>query len=95
MKSTTVPVTFQHSFTLKGVEGTVPPGTYRLETEEEEIDGLSFVARRRTATFLWLPLAGRGAGSSQGFRVDPKELQEARRRDAAAQPPRPNHQDSA
>ncbi len=95
MNSPTARVTFQHSFTLKGVEGTVPPGTYRLETEEEEIDGLSFVARRRLATFLWLPLAGHGTGSSQSFRVEPKDLQEALRRDSVAPPPRPNHRDGS
>jgi hypothetical protein len=94
MNSPTARVTFQHSFTLKGVEGTVPPGTYRLETEEEEIDGLSFVARRRTATLLWLPLAGHGTRSSQRFRVEPKDLQEALRRDSVAPPPRANHEDS-
>jgi hypothetical protein len=93
MNSTTVRVTFRRSFTVKGLEGTVPPGTYRLETEEEEIDGLSFVALRCLATFLWLPVAGRGAGSSQGVRVDPKDVEEALRRDAIAPPPRPNHQD--
>jgi hypothetical protein len=95
MKSADVRVTFQRSFTLEGVDGTVPPGTYRLDTEEEEIGGPSFAARRRLATFLWLPLAGHGTGSSQRFRVEPKDLQEALWRDSVAPPPRPNHQHGA
>src|SRR5688500_17629793 len=93
MKSATVRITFHRSFTMKGLEGTVPPGTYCLETEEEDIDGLSFVARRCLATFLWLPVTGHGAGSSQCFRVDPKDLEEALRRVAVVPPPHRIHQD--
>ncbi len=82
-RTTAVEVAFRRPFTLKGVDRTVPPGTYRVEVEEEEIEGLSFVAHRRRATYIRLPMAGHGAGSSQTFLVNPKDLEEALERDAA------------
>src|SRR3712207_7130489 len=33
--------TFRHPFALKGLEDAVPPGTYRVDIEEERIEGLS------------------------------------------------------
>ncbi len=76
-------VTFRRPFALKGVGSAVPPGTYRVEAEEERVEGLSFPARRRVATFIRLPEAGHGAGSSQVLPVDPQELAKALARDAA------------
>ena len=83
MRSTTVDVTFRRAFALKGLESAVPPGTYRVHIEEEQIDGLSFLAYRRLATFIRIPVAGR-SGSSQDLLVDPKELKRALARDSAA-----------
>ena len=83
IRSTTTDVTFRHAFTLKGSESTVPPGTYRVDVEEEPIDGLSFLAYRRLATFITVPVAGH-SGSTQSLLVDPKELERALTRDAAA-----------
>jgi len=78
-------ITFRHSFALKGHASTVPPGTYRVDIEEEPIDGLSFLAYRRLATFIRVPMAGRGgSGSTQSLLVDPKELEQALERDAVA-----------
>jgi hypothetical protein len=83
-RRTIVEITFRHSFTLRSLESALPPGTYRVETEEEQIDGLSFLAFRRRATFIRLPVAGHGAGSSQILPVDPKELEQALQRDLSA-----------
>ena len=58
IRSTTTNVTFRHAFALKGLERPVPPGTYRVDVEEEPIDGLSFLAYRRLATFITVPVAG-------------------------------------
>jgi hypothetical protein len=82
-RSTTTDVTFRRAFALKDLEWPVPPGTYRVDVEEEPIDGLSFLAHRRLATFITVPVAGR-SGSTQGLPVDPKELERALARDAAA-----------
>ena len=59
MRSKTVDVTFRRAFALKGLENAVPPGTYHVDIEEEPIDGLSFLAYRRLATFIRIPVAGR------------------------------------
>ena len=83
IRSTTTDVTFRHAFTLKDLERPVPPGTYRVDVEEEPIDGLSFLAYRRLATFITVPMAGR-SGSIQSLLVNPKELEQALTHDAAA-----------
>ena len=82
IRSMTTNVTFRHAFALKGLERPVPPGTYRVDVEEDPIDGLSFLAYRRLATFITVPVAGR-SGSTQSLLVDPKELEQALTRDAA------------
>ena len=83
IRSTTMDITFRHAFALKGLGNAVPPGTYRIDIEEEPIDGLSFMAYRRLATFIRVPVAGR-SGSSQDLLVDPKELERALECDSAA-----------
>jgi hypothetical protein len=45
---------------------------------------LSFLAYRRLATFIRLPMAGHGPGSTQSFLVDPKDLADAQDRGLAA-----------
>jgi hypothetical protein len=83
-RSTTLEVTFRYPFTLTGLEDAAPPGTYRVDIEEERIEGLSFLAHRRLATFIRLPVAGHGPGSTQSLLVDPKELERALARDVMA-----------
>jgi hypothetical protein len=77
-------ITFRHAFVLKGLDSTLPPGTYRVDIEEEPIDGLSFLAYRRLATFIRVPVAGR-SGTIENLLIDPKELDGALERDSAAQ----------
>jgi hypothetical protein len=52
----------------------MPSGTYTVEVDEELIEGLSFLAYRRVATTIYLPLRPGGAGSVQAVKVDPREL---------------------
>ena len=61
VRSTTTNVTFRHAFALKDLERPIPPGTYRVDVEEDPIDGLSFLAYRRLATFITVPVAGQAA----------------------------------
>ena len=63
IRSTTMDITFCHAFALKGLESAVPPGTYRIDIEEEPIEGLSFLAYRRLATFIRVPVAGRSGST--------------------------------
>jgi len=76
-------VTFSRPFTLSSVEGRQPAGTYRLETEEEQIEGLSFSAFRRMTMLLFLPADPAPGTTCHVVQVDPKELSEALLDDAA------------
>ena len=73
-RTTLSSVTFTRPFTLSSVEGVQPAGTYRLVTEEEPLEGLSFAAYRRTATLLHLPAAPTPGQTRQVVPVDPDEL---------------------
>lgn len=84
MRTTTRIVTFLRSFALKGVDGRLPPGDYRVDTDEELIDGLSFLAYRRTATAIFLPSQTRSAVWREMVPVDPEDLATAEAADIAA-----------
>lgn len=71
-------VTFDRPFSLYAVDGVQPAGTYTVETDAELIEGVSFLAYRRVATTIYLPLRYGGLGSLQAVRVNPRELDEAR-----------------
>ena len=77
MRTTRETVTFKHPFCLDAVDGVQPAGPYIVETDEDLIEGLSFLAYRRVATTIYLPLSYGGSGSLQAVRVDPRELDEA------------------
>ena len=82
IRSTTVDVTFRHPFDLEAVGRGLPAGTYLVDIDEEQIDGLSFLAYRRLATFIRVPAAA--PGSVQSFLIDPQDLAAAQERDLAA-----------
>ena len=71
-------VTFRQPFHLDGIEGLMPPGAYLVDTDEETIDELSFIAWRRMATTIHI----RRNGATQVFRIDPVELDATLMRDA-------------
>ena len=73
--------TFAAPFALKGVDRLLPAGNYRVATDEELLEGLSFPVYRRVATTIFA--AGRG-GSLEMLSIDPADLQAAQERDAAA-----------
>ena len=70
-------VTFDRPFFVAGADRQQPAGTYTIETIEELIEGLSFLAYRKVSTSIVLPLAGGGAGSYQLVRIDPAVVQAA------------------
>jgi hypothetical protein len=61
-------LTFAHPFTLSGVEDVQAPGAYMVQTDEELLEGLSFLAYRRVATVIFVPLrhGGRLAAGDHG-----------------------------
>jgi hypothetical protein len=77
-------VTFKHTFGLSSLEERQEAGTYALETDEEQIEGLSFLAYRRVATLLHLPAIAPGQAPQQVIAVDPEELRAALERDERA-----------
>ena len=54
-RTTTKTVTFAHPFLLKGIDRILPAGDYRLVTDEELIDGVSFQVYRRVSTMIFVP----------------------------------------
>ena len=62
----------------------LPPADYRVVTDEELIDGLSFPAYRRISTMIFVP-APSGSAVEMAT-VDPLDLEAALDRDAAMRP---------
>lgn len=77
-------VVFCRPFLLKGIDRTVPPGEYRVVTDEELIEGISFPVYRRVSTMIFVPAQSHGASSVEMVTIDPDELQAALDRDATA-----------
>ena len=75
-------VTFTHPFQLSGMDEVQPAGTYMVETDEELIEGLSFLSYRRTGTFILLPSRSNGSASGQVITINPWELEAAEIKDA-------------
>lgn len=83
-RTTETTITFRRPFTLAAIDGVQPAGSYRVETDEELLQGLSFNAFQRVATMLHLPALSAPGGKRQVVTVDPAELAaalEADRRD--------------
>lgn len=76
-------VTFSSEFYLHGFGKAQPPGEYRVEYDEEQIDGLSFVAFRRIATYMQLPAITTGRVAAQIVNIDPDDLEGALKKDRA------------
>jgi len=74
---------FSHQFELKGVDRTLPPGEYRVVTDEQLIEELSFPVYRRVSTMIFVP-GKSGTSSTEMVTIDPRDLQAAQDRDKAA-----------
>jgi hypothetical protein len=74
-------VVFNSPFLLNGVDRTLPAGSYRVVTDEELIEGLSFPVYRRVATMIFVP--AQGLSAIEMVTIDPLDLQAALDRDAA------------
>ena len=83
MRTSGKTVTFVLPFLLKGVIGCCRPGDYRVVTDEELIEGLSFPAYRRIATTIFAPAQSHHASSVEMVTIDPLDLQAAHDRDGA------------
>ena len=78
-------VSFRHSFLLRHADRRLPPGEYRVLSEEESIEGLSFMAYRTTSMSMEVPLgtdgvtrvALGGSSSMEQIPIDAAELDTA------------------
>ena len=71
-------VTFAQPFFVEGVGRNQPAGTYEVETVEEPIEGLSFLAYRTVSTSIVIPRCGGGKHDFQMARIAASVVQAAR-----------------
>ena len=76
-------VVFSKPFLLKGIDRMLPAGEYRVVTDEELIEGISFPVYRRVSTMILVPGPTCGASSIEMVTIDPLDLRAALERDAA------------
>ena len=81
VRTTRKTLTFTRPFRLTAIDEVQPSGTYTVDTEEEVIDGLSFLASRRVATLIHLPSTSSRVGVTQLVTINPSELEAALRND--------------
>ena len=73
LRTTRSSITFTAPFDLKGIAGTLPAGSYDVETEEEIIETMTHTVYLRVATLLYV----RTIGMTRTLTVDPQALQDA------------------
>jgi hypothetical protein len=81
IRTTSKTITFHRPFCLKGVDRELPAGDYRVVTEEELIEGLSFSAYHRVSTVIFVP--ARSGSAVEMVTIEPADLEAAQERDAA------------
>ena len=74
-------MTFAHPFLLKGVDRILAAGDYRIVTDEELIEELSFPVYRRVATMIFVPAESGRASTVEMVTIDPQDLQVAQELD--------------
>jgi hypothetical protein len=77
-------VSFARPFLLKGVDRVLAAGQYKVTTDEELIEELSFPVYRRVATMIFVPADSQNSSSVEMIAIDPRDLQDAQDRDAEA-----------
>ena len=78
-------VIFSNPFNLDGVEGDLPAGSYVVETDEELIEGISFLAYRRTGTLINIQCQPGHPGLTRTVMIDPADLEYVLEQDRASQ----------
>ena len=83
-RATTRTVTFRHPFTIEGLGGWQPAGSYVIEMEDELLQELSFPAWRRVHTAIRLPQRPGAFVTEQVATIDPRVIDAALAGDVAA-----------
>lgn len=72
---------FAAPFVLRGLEGIQPAGDYDIDEDEEMIEGLSWLAYQRVATFIHIPARNSNRRKMQLVAIDYPELDTALKKD--------------
>ena len=75
-------VSFARPFLLKGIDRVLAAGQYKVITDEELIEELSFPVFHRVATMIFVPADSQNSSSVEMVAIDPRDLQDAQDRDA-------------
>lgn len=70
-------VHFSSAFLLPGFDAPQPAGDYRVDHDEEPLEGMSWLAWQRVATFIHLPAIGLQGPTRQMFPINPADLDTA------------------
>lgn len=74
-------IRFNIAFSLAGSNREFPPGDYSILEHEELIEGISWLAYRRTAVFIEVPLTGNAGSQTQMLEIDHDSLNAVLARD--------------
>jgi hypothetical protein len=80
-RQTSKSVVFNHPFKLLGVDRILPAGDYRVVTDEERIEELSFPVYRRVATMIFVPGESGNASTVEMVTIAPQDLEAAQQMD--------------
>lgn len=72
---------FAAPFVLRGLDGIQPAGDYDIDEDEEMIEGLSWLAYQRVATFIHIPARNSTQRKMQLVAIDYPELETALKQD--------------
>ncbi|MCO6393084.1 hypothetical protein GTW25_18850 [Aliihoeflea aestuarii] len=74
-RSQTRTVVFDAAFTLPGIGEELPAGAYRVESDDEELGGVTWTARRNLATYIHLPSIAQASRPQQIVQIDADDLE--------------------
>lgn len=81
-RTTQTVVHFSSAFLLPGLDGPQPAGEYRVDRDEEPVEGISWLAWRRVGAFIHLPAIGMPSSTQQMLPINPADLDAALEKDA-------------
>lgn len=76
-RTTPTVVRFNEPFMLPGFDAPQPAGKYRVDLDEESLEGASRIAWRRVATFIHLPAISVKGPTQQMVQIEPALLEAA------------------
>lgn len=80
-RTTQTIVRFSLPFLLPGFDAPQPAGEYRVDQDEEVIEGISRLAWRRVGTFIHLPAIAVPGSRQQMVSINPADLETALEKD--------------